>query len=72
MTPDPEGPTRREVDVLMELIRQRYASRLTIQQLDDVRGTVERIVGDVQALRAVKLRSSDEPVPAFAPFRADP
>ena len=61
-----------EVDVLMELIRHRYASRLTAEQLDSVRETVERIVSDVQALRAVKLSSSDEPVPAFVPFRADP
>lgn len=61
-----------EVDLMMELIRHRYASRLTAEQLEAVRATVGRIVGDVQALRAVKLRSSDEPTPAFVPFRAAP
>jgi hypothetical protein len=61
-----------EVDILMELILHWYASRLTAEQLDSVRETVERIVSDVQALRLVRLSSSDEPVPVFVPFRADP
>ena len=54
---------------MMELIRHRYGGRLTSEQLDAVRATVGRIVQDVEALRAVKLRSSDEPTPPFVPFR---
>jgi hypothetical protein len=61
-----------EVDLMMELILHRYAPRLTLEQLEAVRATVERVVRDVQALRAVRLRSSDEPTPAFVPFRAEP
>jgi len=55
----------------MELIRHRYASRLTAEQVEAVRVTVGRIVRDVQAIRAVRLRSSHEPMPAFVPFRAE-
>ena len=56
---------------MMELIRHRYATRLTLEQVEAVRATVGRIVRDVQAIRAVRLRSSDEPMPAFVPFRAE-
>ena len=62
----------REVDVLMELIQQRYGGRLTSEQLADVRGSVQRIVADVRALRAVPLHPADEPAPPFVPFRAEP
>jgi hypothetical protein len=60
-----------EIDLMMELIRYRYAPRLTLEQVEAVRATVGRIVRDVQAIRAVRLRSSDEPMPAFVPFRAE-
>jgi len=60
-----------EIDLMMELIRHRYGPRLTLEQVEAVRATVGRIVRDVQAIRAVRLRSSDEPMPAFVPFRAE-
>jgi hypothetical protein len=59
-----------ELDLLVELVRQRYGNRLTAEQLADVRATAERVIRDVEALRAVRLAATDEPSPAFVPFRA--
>ena len=63
--------TDRERDVLFELIRARYGSRLTPEQLDGVRRGVTAVVAQAAALRAVRLGNADEPVQRFTPFRAD-
>ena len=62
--PDPE------VDQLFALVRTRYADRLTPEQLDEVRKSVEAVVRTSRALRAVRLENTDEPFPPFAPYRA--
>ena len=64
-------PGTSEVDRLVALIRDRYGARLTEAQLDDVRRGVESVVNGARALRAVRLGNADEPMQAFAPFRAD-
>ncbi len=60
-----------EVDLRFALVRQRYGDRLTPAQLDGLRRSVEAIVDMVAALRTVRLTNADEPLPRFAPFRAD-
>ena len=64
------APADREAEVLFELIRARYGSRLTAEQLDGVRRGVVAIVAQSAALRAVRLGNADEPVQRFTPFRA--
>ena len=63
--------TERETEILFELIRARYGSRLTPEQLEGVRRGVAAVVAQSDALRAVRLGNADEPVQCFVPFRAD-
>jgi hypothetical protein len=70
--PAREEPARGEVEALFALVRQRYGERLTAEELAAVREGIEGIVRTTRALRAVRLRNSDEPLPPFAPFRAEP
>ena len=65
------APDPREAAFLFELIRTRYGSRLTAEQLEAVRRGVVAIVAQSGALRAVRLGNADEPVQHFTPFRAD-
>jgi hypothetical protein len=60
-----------EVDLRFALVRHRYGDRLTPEQLDGLRRSVEAIAEMVAALRAVRLTNADEPLPRFIPFRAD-
>jgi hypothetical protein len=64
-TPDPE------TDTLFEIVRQRYAARLTLEQLDELRTIVRGQVEAARALRAVRLGNADEPAQRFAAYRAD-
>jgi len=66
---DPESA--REVDTLLALVRERYGARLGADQLDDIRKSIEAIVGAARALRAVRLTNADEPGQPFAAYRAD-
>jgi hypothetical protein len=60
-----------EIDLRLALVRQRYGDRLTAEQLEDLRRAVEAIVAHVAAIRRIRLTNADEPLPLFAPFRAD-
>jgi hypothetical protein len=62
---------RAETDALFALVRARYGDRMTAEQLDELRKGVEVTAEAMRALRAVKLRNSDEPFPPFAPYRKD-
>jgi len=60
-----------EAEILFALIRERYAARLDAAQLEELRKTVEGIVRDLAALRAVAIPDDAEPAQPFIPFRAD-
>ena len=60
-----------EVDLLLELVRHRYGSRLTVEQLEALRESVQAIGALAAAVRAVPLTNADEPLAPFTPFRAD-
>jgi len=61
-----------EADIVFALIRARYAARLDAGQLEELRETVEGIVGDVATLRAATIPEDAEPGQPFIPFRAAP
>jgi hypothetical protein len=63
---------RAEVDTMLELVRERYGSRLDADQLAGVRTSIEAIVQASRALRAVRLTNADEPAQPFAAYRAEP
>src|SRR5262245_55485152 len=61
-TPDPE------TEALFEIVRQRYAARLTPEQLDELRKIVDGQVKAARAVRAVRLTNADEPFQRFEPL----
>jgi hypothetical protein len=63
---------RAEVETLLALVRARYGSRLSEEQLAGVRTSIEAIVQASHALRAVRLTNADEPAQPFAAYRAEP
>ena len=63
---------RPEVETMLALVRERYGSRLSADELAGVRTVIEGIVQAAHALRAVRLTNADEPGQPFAAYRADP
>ena len=63
---------RQEVEAMLALVRERYGSRLSAEELAGVRTAIEGIVQAAHALRAVRLTNADEPGQPFAAFRAIP
>ena len=59
---DESERARSEVDILFLLLRERYGSRLTLEDLQAVRAGLEAIVGGAQSLRAVRLENADGPL----------
>ena len=57
---------------MLALVRERYGSRLSADELAGVRTAIEGIVQAAHALRAVRLSNADEPGQPFAAYRADP
>ncbi len=68
---EPEA-IRAEVDTMLALVRERYGSRLSAEELDGIRTAIEGIVQAAHALRAVRLTSADEPGQSFAAYRSIP
>jgi hypothetical protein len=68
----PPEAIRPEVETMLALVRERYGSRLSADELAGVRTAIEGIVQAAHALRAVRLTNADEPGQPFAAYRADP
>jgi len=60
-----------ETELLFAFVRRRYAERLTAEQLEALRRSVEEVTRLTEALRAVKLDNADEPFQRFEAFRDD-
>jgi hypothetical protein len=60
-----------EVERMFAIVRERYGSRLTRPELDELHNAVKGIVRAMRTLRSVKLDASVEPFSPFAPYRAD-
>jgi hypothetical protein len=68
---DEREPTPAASDPLFGLVRERYGARLTEAQLEEVRKGVDAVEQAARVLRAIRLDNADEPMPPFAPYRAD-
>ncbi|MCH7706562.1 MAG: hypothetical protein IIB33_05900 [Chloroflexi bacterium] len=53
-----------------DLVRERYGSGLSPEELEQVRTSVERLVEAADAMRSVPLSNADEPLATFVPYRA--
>jgi hypothetical protein len=71
-TSRPPEAIRPEVETMLALVRERYGSRLSPDELAGVRTAIEGIVQAAHALRAVRLGNGEEPGQAFAAYRAEP
>lgn len=60
-----------ESESLVHLVRQRYGSRLTEAELEDVRQGIEAMMQAAAVLRAIPLANSDEPGTVFRPYRQE-
>jgi hypothetical protein len=52
-----------ETELLFALVRARYGSRLSPEELDAVRRGVAAVVESARALRALRLDNADAPLP---------
>jgi hypothetical protein len=59
--------TRPEAEHLFALIRARYGDRVTPEELEEMRRSLDAILDGVAAMRAIKLDNSDEPHQFFKP-----
>ena len=59
--------TTTEADLLFELVRGRYGSRITPEELDAVRAGVAAMVEGARALRAIRLDNADGPLLPLPP-----
>ena len=53
---------RSETEILFLLLRERYASRLTLEDLQAVRAGLDAIVQGAESLRAIRLENADGPI----------
>jgi len=69
MSEPTEAPS--EADLLFAYVRRRYAERLTAEELEALRRSVDEVMRLSAALRAVKLGNAEEPFQRFEAFRDD-
>jgi len=67
---EPSGDTT-DADLLFAFVRRRYAERLSAEELEALRRSVDEVARLAETLRAVRLRNTDEPFQRFEPFRGD-
>ncbi len=67
----PEDRKKLEQELLFAVVKERYGSLLSDEQLDEVRQSVLGLSGFTQALRAVPLTNDIEPFATFRPYRSD-
>jgi Asp-tRNA(Asn)/Glu-tRNA(Gln) amidotransferase C subunit len=59
--------TRREADILLNLIEARYGDHVTPEELEEIRKGLNAILDSAKTIRAVKLENGDEPYQFFKP-----
>ena len=66
-----DNKTSLEQELLFAVVKEKYGSLLSDEQLDEVRQSVLGLSGFTQALRAVPLSNDIEPFSTFRPYRGD-
>jgi len=59
--------TKPEAEILFTLIETRYGDRVTPDELEEMRKSLNAILDGATAMRAIKLENSDEPHQFFKP-----
>ena len=66
-----EKATTLEQELLFAVVKERYGSLLSNEQLDEVRQSVLSLRSFTEALRSVPLTNDIEPFSTFRPYRGD-
>lgn len=64
-----DNKTSLEQELLFAVVKEKYGSLLSDEQLDEVRHSVLGLSGFTQALRSVPLTNDVEPFSTFRPYR---
>lgn len=56
---------------MFDMVKSRYGDRLSPEEVDEVRKGVRALAEAAEALRAVKLDPSEEPLSVFTPYRGE-
>jgi len=59
----------RELEARLRVVVDRYGDRLTPEELEEVRKTLETNLDTANALRSIRLGNWDEPFSVFKPVR---
>jgi hypothetical protein len=59
----------RELEARLRVVVDRYGDRLTPEELEEVRKTLETNLDTANALRSIRLGNWDEPFSVFKPIR---
>ncbi len=60
-----------EQDLMYAIVKQRYGSLLSDEQLEEVRASVIGLDGFLRPLRSFRLTNDVEPFSTFSPFRSE-
>jgi hypothetical protein len=60
--------TNREAEILYSLVETRYGDKVTLEEREEIRKSLDAILETVEALRAIKLENGDEPYQFFKPY----
>ena len=61
-----------EIELRLSMLKHWYGGQLTDEQWEGVReGIREELIEVSEAIRAVELGYTDEPLPLFAPYRGE-
>jgi hypothetical protein len=63
------GTVNKDYKVLFNAVKNRYGSRITVEELEEVRKAVERIAEASELLRSVELKNGDEPFFILKPYK---
>ena len=58
----------KEVEILLQLIKQRYGEKLDEKQLEEVKEKIKEIIEASSELRNVSLSNFDAPYSVFKPY----
>ena len=68
---EPEEKTTLEQELLFAVVKEKYGSLLSEEQLDEVRQSVLGMRNFTQPLRSIRLTNDIEPFSTFRPYRGD-
>ncbi len=59
--------TKREAEILYNLVEARYGDHCTLEELEEIRKGLDVILDSAKAMHAIKLENGDEPNQSFKP-----